>query len=290
MRYRMLRFPEGRPKAVTLSYDDGCRQDIRLSQILNNYGIKCTFNLNSAWHGKDENDWHLTKEEIQKYIIDTGHEIAVHGAEHRANGNLRPIDGILDVANCRLGLEKDFDRIVRGMAYPDSGIGHFHNGVTITDIETYLKELDIVYARALGKSNESFDLPENWYQWMPTAHHNDTKVFELIDRFVGYNPTDLYPAIRLPKLFYLWGHSYEFDERDNWDRMEEICQRLGGKEDIWYATNIEIYEYINAYHSLIFSADGHKIYNPTTKKLWFDIDGTLYSIKPDETLKINILY
>lgn len=287
MRYRFLRFPEGKPKAVTLSYDDGCRQDIKLSQILNKYGIKCTFNLNSDWLGKDEKDWHLTKEEIKKYIIDTGHEIAVHGAEHRANGNLRPIEGIQDVVNCRLGLEKDFDMIVRGMAYPDSGIGHFHNGTTMEDVAAYLKSLDIAYARTLDKENKTFNLPEDWYQWMPTAHHNSEDVFELIEKFVSYKLTDTYLARRIPKLFYLWGHSFEFDQKNNWDRMEEICQKLSGKDDIWYATNIELYDYINAYHSLIFSADSTKIYNPTLKTIWFEVDDAPYKICSGETLKIG---
>ncbi len=286
MRYRFMRFPQGKPKAVTFSYDDGCRADIKLSQILNKYGLKGTFNLNSKWLGTSDNDWHLTKEEIQKYIIDKGHEIAVHGAEHRANGNLRPIDGIQDVVNCRLGLENDFETIVRGMAYPDSGIGHFHNGVTMSDIESYLKALDIVYARTLGKINDSFDLPDNWYQWMPTAHHDSPEVFDLIEKFTSYKLTDVYLARRIPKLFYLWGHAYEFDQKNNWDRMEEICQKLSGREDIWYATNIEIYEYVEAYHSLVFSADSSKIYNPTLKTIWFEVDDVLHSIKPGELLKI----
>ena len=287
MRYRFLRFPEGKPKAVTFSYDDGCRADIKLSQILTKYGLKGTFNLNSAWLGKSDTDWHLTREEIKEYIIDKGHEIAVHGAEHKANGNIRPIEGIQDVFNCRLGLEKDFDMIVRGMAYPDSGVGHFHNGTTMSDVENYLKELDIVYARALGKKNDTFDLPEDWYQWMPTAHHDSPEVFELIDKFINYKLTDTYLARRIPKLFYLWGHAYEFDQNDNWNRMEKICEKLSNKNDCWYATNIEIYEYIEAYHSLVFSADSNRIYNPTLKKLWFEIDDTLYSISPNEFLKIK---
>ena len=287
MRYRFLRFPEGKPKAVTFSYDDGCRADIKLSQILTKYGLKGTFNLNSAWLGKSDTDWHLTREEIKEYIIDKGHEIAVHGAEHKANGNIRPIEGIQDVFNCRLGLEKDFDMIVRGMAYPDSGVGHFHNGTTMSDVENYLKELDIVYAHALGKKNDTFDLPEDWYQWMPTAHHDSPEVFELIDKFINYKLTDTYLARRIPKLFYLWGHAYEFDQNDNWNRMEKICEKLSNKNDCWYATNIEIYEYIEAYHSLVFSADSNRIYNPTLKKLWFEIDDTLYSISPNEFLKIK---
>lgn len=285
MRYRFLRFPEGKIKAVTFSYDDGCKADKKLSEILSKYALKGTFNLNSAWLGKDESAWHLTKEEIKEYIIDKNHEIALHGAEHKANGNVRVVEGINDVLSCRLGLEKDFGMIVRGMAYPDTGIGHFHNGTTMAAVASYLKSLDVVYARTLGQKNESFNLPDDWYRWMPTAHHNDENVFDLIDRFVSYKSPD-YLAVRLPKLFYLWGHAYEFDEKNNWDRIEEICQKLSGKEDTWYATNIEIYEYVEAYHSLVFSADSNIIYNPSVKKIWFEVDGVPYSIEPGETIKL----
>ncbi len=286
MRYRFLRFPEGKLKAVTFSYDDGIRFDIRLAEIFTKYNLKATFNLNSARLGKDENDYHLTKEEIQKHIIDAGHEIANHGAEHRANGNIRTIEGIYDMLNCRLGLEEAFDTIVRGFAYPDTGILHLHNGITRASIEAYLKELDIVYARTLGQVNKTFDLPQNWYQWMPTAHHDAKEVPELVDAFLAYEEQQ-YLARREPKLFYLWGHSYEFDRKNNWNYIEEICQKLSGKEDTWYATNIEIYDYVAAYNSLIYSADSSKIYNPTLKQIWMDIDGKSYTVKPGETINIE---
>ena len=286
MRYRFLRFPEGKFKAVTFSYDDGCRADIKLSALLSKYGLKGTFNLNSAWLGKDSTAWHLTAEEIKTNIIDRNHEIAVHGAYHKANGNIRVVEGIKDVLDCRISLENTFDTIVRGMAYPDTGIRHLHNNTKVKHIAHYLKELDIKYARTLGEINDTFDIPEDWYQWMPTAHHDDKPVFELVDRFVSYSLPD-YQAIRHPKLFYLWGHAYEFDNKDNWDRMEEICEKLSGKEDTWYATNIEIYEYIEAYNSLVFSADSTRIYNPTVKKIWFEVDSVPYSIEPGETIKIK---
>ena len=285
MRYRMMRFPNNKPKAATFSYDDGCRADIKLSKILNEYGIKCTFNLNSAWLGKTSEDWHLTPDEIREHIINKGHEIAVHGEYHKANGNVRAIEGIQDVLNCRLGLEKEFGFIIRGMAYPDTGITHFTNGITMNAIGTYLKQLDIAYSRTLGGSNDSFNLPSDWYQWMPNAHHNGENVFKLIEDFVSLKST--YLAASVPKIFYLWGHAYEFDNDNNWDRLEEICQKLGGKEDIWYATNIEIYDYVAAYNSLVFSADSSIIYNPSVKTLWFEIDGKSYKIEPGETLKIE---
>lgn len=288
MRYQFLRFPEGKSKAVTFSYDDGIRQDIRFSELLDKYQIKCTFNLNSSSLRKENG---LTKDEVVKHILSKGHEVAVHGSNHRAEGTLRPIEGIRDVLDNRLELEQTYGRIIRGMAYPDSGITYFTNNATYESVKNYLRELDIVYSRTLG-GNNSFELPQDWYAWMPTAHHNNPAVFEYIDEFLSIdldNPK-LYGAKRQPRLFYLWGHSYEFDDRDNWKHIEEICEKLSYKEDTWYATNMEIYNYVTAYNSLVYSADGTRIYNPSLHTIWFDVDRKLYSIKSGETITcINIL-
>ena len=39
MKYDFLRFPEGKCKAVTFSYDDGTKADIQLANILTKYGF-----------------------------------------------------------------------------------------------------------------------------------------------------------------------------------------------------------------------------------------------------------
>jgi hypothetical protein len=88
-------------------------------------------------------------------------------------------------------------------------------------------------------------------------------------------------------VFYLWGHSYEFDNNDNWYVMENFLKAISGKEDTWYATNMEIYEYATAFNSLVFSADGTKIYNPTLKTIWMDIGTVLYKIEPGETIEVK---
>lgn len=298
MQYRFLRFPGGKIKAVTLSYDDGCYQDIRLAEILDKYGLKGTFNLNSSWIGNKHTGRHytvkgekipmqyMTAAEIRKHILKSGHEIAIHGDTHKANGKLRIIEGIQEILNCRLALEKEFGIIVRGVAYPDSGINHLCNGTTLDDIKRYLKDLDIAYARSLNAVNGCMDLCTDPYCWNPTIYHASPNLFGHIDKFLSYEPTQLSSQRRLPKIFFFWGHSYEFDESDCWDTAEEICRKLGGHDDIWYATNMEIHDYINAYHSLIYSADSTVVYNPTLKTIWFVCSDRLYKIDPGETLKI----
>lgn len=87
-------------------------------------------------------------------------------------------------------------------------------------------------------------------------------------------------------MFYLWGHAYEFEANDNWNIIEEFAEYLGGRDDIWYATNGGIFKYIKAFKSLETAADGRTVYNPTLYTLFFESDGKEFEIKPGETVKI----
>lgn len=90
-------------------------------------------------------------------------------------------------------------------------------------------------------------------------------------------------------MLYVWGHSYEFEDKDNWHIIENLCEKLSGKPDIWYATNIEIFDYLNAYNSLVFSNKGDMVYNPTATEIFF-MDSKIqknYSVKLGETKKLN---
>lgn len=284
MRSVFMRFPDGKSKAVTFSYDDGALTDKRLAQLFDRYNMKATFNFNCD----AMRETNLTKEEIHLYFLAKGHEIAVHGANHRANGNMRLIEGIRDVLDCRLELEEKCERIIRGMAYPDSGITQMGNFGTYQQIKNYLTELDIAYARTLGGDNDDFMLPQDFHAWMPSAHHNNPHIMEYIEKFLQLDiSTRVYHALRTARLLYIWGHSYEFEMHGNWQHMEEICQKLANHPEIWYATNIEIYDYVQAYKSLVYSADGYTVYNPTLIDVWIDVDGVVYEIPSGKTLKIT---
>lgn len=282
MRYRFMRFPGGKTKAVTLSYDDGCDADAKLIEIINRYDMKCTFNLNCDIL---RNGAGLSTEQVKKLILGGGHEVAIHGEMHRGEGSIRPIEGIQDILRCRLELEEKYGMIIRGMAYPDNGITVFTNNASYDIIKSYLCNLDIAYARTLGGDNNSFVLPADWHNWIPTAHHSNPCALDYANEFATLSVNKRYESNRYPRLFFMWGHSYEFDRNDNWSLLEEICNILGNKEDTWYATNMEIYEYVNAYNSLIYSADASLIYNPTLLDIWMDTDGNVFCIKSGQTLK-----
>jgi hypothetical protein len=114
-----------------------------------------------------------------------------------------------------------------------------------------------------------------------TCHHNDPRLMDLARAFVETT------QFNDPPLFYVWGHSYEFDAWNNWNVIEEFAEYIGNRSDIWYATNIEIYDYIEAFNSLQFSAAGTRVYNPTLIDVWFVNREKLYSVKSGETVELD---
>lgn len=282
MRYFFLRFPNGKPKAVTFSYDDGANQDIRLAEIFDKYNLKCTFNHTG---GNFMGSRLMPEKIVKEKFINKGHEIAIHGNNHIACGAVNYTTGIADVLDCRRELENKYGMILRGMAYADSGVKPIYTATDYSGIREYLEKLGIAYARVVEPNrNSPFGLPRDWYNWQPSAHHNDSFVFNLIDQFVTFDSNAATVTRREPKLLYIWGHSFEFDTANNWERMEEICQKISNKSDTWYATNIEICDYIKAFDKLILSADRSIVYNPTLYTIWYDKDGELGKIESGETI------
>ncbi len=266
----LMRFPQGRKLALTLSYDDGSIHDRKMIEILDKHNIKCTFNINSALARND--DWHISLTEFKELCKTGGHEIACHSKTHPRLELIPPIHATEEVLEDRKNLEELTGSFVRGMAYP---YGTYND--TVVQI---LKNSGIVYSRTVNSTN-TFEIPTDWLRLNPTCHHNASNLMELADKFLS-GP----PAYSLPYLFYLWGHSFEFDRNDNWQILEEFCEKLGGNDQIWYATNIEIYDYVEAFKRLIFSTDGTKAYNPSAIPLYIGKGETPVEILPNETASL----
>ena len=124
-------------------------------------------------------------------------------------------------------------------------------------------------------------MPKDWLKLEATCHHSDARLNELVDTFLDDNKN------RSPLLFYLWGHSYEFESDNNWHIIEEFAEKMGNRDDIWYATNIEIYDYTDAFNRLVFGVDGKKVWNTTAYTLYFNKDDVDYVIQPGETLCLH---
>lgn len=265
-----MRFPKGLKKAVTLSYDDGVEQDFKLVSLLKKYHMKGTFNIDGgclAKEGTVYQEGQIHRRMSLSQCLDcydlTVCEIAAHTDTHPRITTLPSAMMMNQVIEDRKKLESMFGHIVKGMAYP---YGMYND--TLVEV---LRLAGICYCRTVRQTHE-FSVPTDWLRLHPTCHHDDAMLFELAEHFLSDE------VMLEPQMFYLWGHSYEFEQNDNWDVIEKFLQQMSGREDIWYATNIEIYEYTRAFKMLEFSVDGKQIHNPSAMDLWLEIDGELISI------------
>ena len=273
-------FPGKKRKALTFSYDDGRLGDRRLVEIMNRYGVKGTFNLNSGNLGKVKtveidgetvDDSTVTIEEIPQLY--KGHEVATHASNHMAVTDCGA-EALYRILEDRRVLEGIVPYMVQGHAYPFG----------IYDKESFamLKAAGIRYARTVI-STSCFELPENFLEWHPTCHHDDARLMELAKQFCEQDAD-----LMRPQLFYVWGHSFEFDRNHNWDIMEKLLEYLSGYADsIWMATNGEIVDYVTAYKSLVYSADGSRVYNPSVQTVWMETEGEIYEIASGQTVVLR---
>lgn len=251
MKIRFTYYKDAKKKALTMSYDDGQRHDLRLLEIFNRYGIRGTFHLNSGKLGQEK---FVSAEEVRTAYA--GHEISVHTVTHPFLTRQPVEEQIYEVLEDRKNLEALAGYPVVGMSYP--------YGVHTRELEERLGQLGIVYSRTTHATGK-LDLPERFLTWNPTCHHSDEKLFTYLERLMREE--------RNMPLLYVWGHSFEFERDNGWDRIERFCAEAGGKEDVWYATNMEIYEYVSALSRLRFSADRHLVDNPSGIDVWISVDG-----------------
>ncbi len=254
-------FKDGKRKVLTLSYDDGTIHDRRFVKILNAYGIKCTFNLNSGIFGVEERKMsngvltdftRIKVSEVKELYV--GHEVASHTLTHPSLTEISTGMGTSEVLKDRENLERIVGEKVTGFAYP---FGTFNEIV-----EDMLARCGIVYARTVC-STEKFEFPQDYMEWHPTCHHESPRFMEIAEEFLKDDSNEA-------KLFYLWGHSYEFSQKDSWQMMEDFCKKMKEhEEEIWFATNMEVMEYEKAFRELMISSDGKVIHNPTATDLWY---------------------
>lgn len=227
---------QGKNKAITFSYDDGTVQDIRLIELLNKYNLKCTFNLNSELlstprilirNNNRINHYKIHKNDV-KYVYE-GHEIAVHTLTHPNLTKCEDKEVIRQVELDRQNLSELVGYDVVGMAYPCGGENNDDRVAEIIKNNTGIK-----YSRTIT-SNECFDPQTNLYRFNPTGWHLDfDKMMSLGKEFIEMK-TDT------PKIFYIWGHSFEMDyDSDCWVKLEEFFKLISNRNDIFYGTNKEV--------------------------------------------------
>ncbi len=273
-RVEIARFPGNKRFAVTFSYDDGVVEDRRLIAFMNEHGLKGTFNLNAGTlrrEGKPATEGRLDASEIASLYA--GHEVAIHTLTHPHLPMLDPSQVALEVLEDRKLLEDLVGYPVRGMAYPF--------GTYSPKVIEILKALGIVYCRTVEQADPCFP-PREPLAWPATAHQYTQTPLDVGQRFLK-----LHENPRAGGVYFIWGHSYEFARpADRWAELDTLFKPLAGHADVWYCTNIELFDYQSARECIVIAANRRTAYNPSAIAVTLIADGKLIDVLPGKVVSL----
>jgi peptidoglycan/xylan/chitin deacetylase (PgdA/CDA1 family) len=269
-------FPGGKRFAVTFSFDDGPSCDRRVVEGFNEWGLKGTFNLNSGFlkpDGAPQADEYATLHASTVREVYAGHEVAVHTVSHPHLPRLTAEQIVAEVWDDRRALEDLVGYPVRGMAYP---FGTYNREV----IEV-LRSLGIRYSRTVENADPCFP-PAEPLAWPATMHMYDTSQGDAPTRFQNLRENP-----RAAGVFYVWGHTYEFGRKDDLAGIERLFKPLSGHDDVWYCTNIELFDYEDARKRIAIAANRQTAYNPNGIAVTVVADGRKIELGPGETRELS---
>jgi peptidoglycan/xylan/chitin deacetylase (PgdA/CDA1 family) len=191
----------GSGKIVVMSFDDGTVYDRKLVKILDFYGLRATFFLNSGVLGGGT---HVDPNEIAE-LYDQ-HEVASHSTHHYHMKGWNAEEIRWEVVNDRMVLEKLCGKSVRGFSYPH---GEW-DAVMLLVVKS-----EFAYARGTSTNNGNYNSVRDWHLWRPTCH-------------VQFGNSRFEEFLRYPKhrLFHVWGHSSELEEQGIWRQFDDFCCRV----------------------------------------------------------------
>ena len=262
-------WPGGKKKAFNITYDDGVIQDLRFVLLLNKYGVKGTFNLNSQlmeqefeWQHESGLKIKRLSAPVARYLYD-GHEIASHSLTHPDMQYLSEGQIMYEMGHDKWLLSQHFEREICGFGLP---FDYYDD-----TIAACAQRLGFEYSRC-SEETYSYAPPEDYYHWAAGTYHVQPGFAPFVEGFF-HTQEEL-------ALCQIVGHSYDLDTMDMWERMEDILRRVAADKDVASMTNLEIVRYLKAMRSA--EIEGKSINNPTNQTLYFEVDGEIVSLAPGE--------
>ena len=260
-------YPSGKAKAFNITYDDGVLQDVRFVELMNRYGLKGTFNLNSELM-ETEFEWThpngMTVKRLPSAVVAElyqNHEVASHTLTHPYLSSLTEPEVMRQMAQDKEKLEQLTGKPVLGFAGP------FHHWSSM--IMECAQRCGFEYARN-AEERYCYAPPEDYYSWSAGTYHIKPGFRDFVEDFF-HTEEEL-------ALCQIVGHSYDLDAEAMWDSMESVLQQVAGDESILSMTNLELVRYLKAMRSALITEN--RIYNPSDMPLWFEKDGEVICVLP----------
>ncbi len=244
----------------TTSWDDGHVLDLRLADLLDRYGIKGTFYI--ARETKDR----LSENDIKN--IAARHEIGAHTITHRNLNEISITEAGQEINESKEWLEGVVGSAPKVFCYP--------RGSYNEEVKKIVQAAGFVGARTvernIGSGGDNFALPVTlqvypfpWrmrdsrrlhlsrHLWEPLfGHRSQIKNLSLpMTSWLNWNALaeNILLSPNNGSYFHLWGHSWEIEKYDLWEKLEKFLQFAANRKEIIFLTNSETVEYYENFNS-----------------------------------------
>jgi peptidoglycan/xylan/chitin deacetylase (PgdA/CDA1 family) len=230
-------------KFITTSWDDGAPSDTRLAELLGKYNLQGTFYI------PRENAEHAIMKPIEVVSLSDHFEIGGHTLSHRSlrgstesqieyevNGSYHWLYEMLNHSPESFCLpyghysKKAIDIIYKsGYKYIRTTelLSPFHiPDISHTTLQVY-QHSKLTYFKHLVKRGRL----RNLGLWIQSGCSDDH--FRLLDHYLEYISIN-------GGCFHLWGHSWEIEELNLWNRLELIFKHISNHNDFKYVQNREL--------------------------------------------------
>ena len=223
---------------VTTSWDDGHQLDLRLAQLLQDAGLKGTFYISPSNRELPERD-RLNSQQVSD--LSNAFEIGAHTLTHPRLPKLSLVDARREIAGSKAALEEITGKEIATFCYPGGAYTAAHVQM--------VKDAGYRYARTVGRYAFAVHNP---YE-APTTLHAYKHWSDLADMasFAGFRPLKFMRYLQWDELakamfdhtakvggvYHLWGHSWEIDQHDDWERLAGVFSYIAGRPEVSYAVN-----------------------------------------------------
>ncbi len=221
---------------VTTSWDDGHENDFRLASLLNKYNLKGTF--------------YITKDYLKPLLpekiieISRNHEIGAHTLTHPALTTLTLKEAENEITGSKIYLENLLHKPVNMFCYP---CGMYNEG-----IKQLVRKSGFIAARTCKTGNSEF--PADMFEWQITLHVSNGSPLVTaklmvknklpLKSFFDWELRAKYlfdRALKTGGIFHIWGHSWEFEEKNEWEKLERVIDYIANRSNVLYRTNSQIF-------------------------------------------------
>jgi peptidoglycan-N-acetylglucosamine deacetylase len=229
---------------LTTSWDDGHRCDVRLARMLKEHGLKATFYVAPENQEFAKQDL-LSLPEIRDLSQDF--EIGAHSMTHRRLPAISEQEAAREIIESKAVLEQVTGKEIKVFCYPGGAYTNLHVQL--------VKDAGYRYARTVARYTFTVDDP---YEAGTSLHvYNHRSDLWQIACFVKFQPIRVLHCLEWDALakamfdqvikeggiYHIWGHSWEIDEHDDWERLGNVFRYISANPKVSYVTNGELEAY-----------------------------------------------